>query len=142
MVHGGVRRLGGGPSLVPVGRRPGCFARVWFNIGSWEGQLVGAEVFHLKPEKVRGFARNVDAASDAIGALRIDSVLSTGASACPGTDLVAGLQRHATEQHTQIQALSRDLDGFGDTVIGAIDSFLRLDGGRPEGQTPPADRDA
>lgn len=102
---------------------------------------MGAEIFHLKPDKVRGFARDVYATSDAVSGMRVDSVLSSGAGACPGTDLVAGLQKHATEQHEQVLQLSRDLDGFGETVIGAIDAFQRLDRGDIDTASPSA-RDA
>lgn len=81
---------------------------------------MGAEIFHLKPNKVRGFAKEVYAASDTVGGIQIDSVLSSGAGACPGTDLVAGLQKHATEQHEQALQLSRDLDVVLITKVSVV----------------------
>ncbi len=85
--------------------------------------------FRLDPDKVRGFAKVVYDVSDTLAAIRIHDVLLSGASACDGTILNAGLVAHAGAQNGEMRLLTGGLDGFGDAVLGAIDAFERQDDG-------------
>lgn len=93
---------------------------------------MAAKSFELDPDQVRGFARIVYAASDAVGGIRADSVLQIGAGACGGTALATGLSDRAAEQRDVVKTLSESLDGFGDAILGAVDAFMRIDSGKPD----------
>ena len=92
--------------------------------------------FRLDSDRVRGFAKVVYDVSDTLAALRIHDVFFSGARACEGTVLNAGLVAHAGTQNDEMRLLTGDLDGFGDAVLGAIDAFERQDAGaaRPSPQ--------
>lgn len=98
-----------------------------------ESPYDAAHEFRLVPAAVRGFVRHLYAVSDGLAGLDIGSVLYQGAGACEGTDLVAGLRRHADEQHDHVQWLSQHWDRLGDSVKQAVDSFEQVDEvvGRP-----------
>lgn len=98
---------------------------------------MAARVLHLDPEQVRGFARDVYSVADTLSKLTIDSVLLSGSRSCEGTALVAGLNRHATEQHSEVQKLSGDLDRLGDWLVYGANNIERVSGG-PSATPPPS----
>lgn len=95
---------------------------------------MGEPVFHLKPDEVRAFARQVFSVADAIATVDINTTLLSAANACGGTALVDGLRTHAQEQHQQAQALSTNLDDLGSAILNAISSAQRVDDALPPAQ--------
>lgn len=61
------------------------FAILFSRLGNLGVLGVGDRVFRLRPDIVRGFARDLSSVSDTVGALNIKDVLLTGAGACGGT---------------------------------------------------------
>lgn len=65
--------------------------------------------------------------SDDLGQIDAMSILSSGATACRGTDLERGLKKRAVEQHDIVTALSAGLDEFGKEVKQAVTAVMRTE---------------
>lgn len=82
-------------------------------------------VLRLNYEAVRGHLKDVFNASDALARLDIDSVLSVGSGACPGTDLVRGLSQHAIDEQAHVRTLSDHANAVGEKGLRDIDALRR-----------------
>lgn len=91
------------------------------------GADTSSGTFRLDTEKVTEFAKEAWRVSDTLGAIGINTVLWSGAGACPGTRLVEGLYTHADEQHEQVTKLSESWNDFGTKVRSDVETFQAVE---------------
>ncbi|GLE56083.1 hypothetical protein NJBCHELONAE_13910 [Mycobacteroides chelonae] len=87
----------------------------------------GSGVIRLEPDPVHNHAKDVFRIADALDRLNIDSVLSAGSAACPGTDLVSGLSQHAVDEHAHVKGMSKEADRLAGNVRDVVEAFRRAD---------------